>query len=111
MLGRMETEAEVLRLFETVELWLEHLGAYPSRSPPPGLCHLCGWCIRGAGERCARCGGHFHDHCVRSYGGCPLPSCMGPRGIADGLVRYATMATGWDPSTVSAPGAEHFSAP
>ena len=101
----------MLRLFEAVEPWLEHLGAYPSRSPPPGLCHLCGWCIHGAGERCARCGGHLHAHCVRSYGGCPLPSCMGPSGIADGLVRHATMTTGWDPATVSAPGPEHFSAP
>jgi hypothetical protein len=111
LIGRIETEAQVLRLFEAVELWLEHLGAYPSRLPPPGLCHLCGWCIHGAGERCARCGGHFHAHCVRSYGGCPLPSCMGPSGIADGLVRYTTLAAGWDPSAVSAPGPEYFSAP
>ncbi len=110
LLGDVSGEPAVLAMFAAVEACLTQLIRLPPLAPPPdGLCHLCGYELRAGVERCAKCGGRFHHHCHRTYGGCPLPSCAPMERIVAGIVRFATTGLSWSDAAETRPARpEHF---
>jgi hypothetical protein len=110
LLGDVSGEPAVVAMFDAVEACLTHLTRLPPLArPPDGLCHLCGYELRGAVEHCEKCGGRFHHHCHRSYGGCPLPSCAPTERIVAGIVRFATTGPSWSDAAETRPARpEHF---
>jgi hypothetical protein len=95
MLGWVAGEAELAEILATVEAWMDHLHRLAPLTPGPNLCHLCAAGIVGAGTRCTHCGARFHEHCLRTFGACPKPSCTNPEPLIQSIVANATQAMSW----------------
>jgi hypothetical protein len=95
MLGWVAGEAELAEILATVEAWITHLHAAKPLAPGPTLCHLCAAGVVGAGTRCEHCGARFHEHCLRTFGACPKPSCTNPERLVQSLTYHATQAASW----------------